>query len=69
MAFPTWNSLAEQAINSMPTWGKLCDDASIQIRLRQEIASVEASWFAVENPQGVEGEAKRRLIEKLQRGE
>lgn len=69
MASPTWNSLAEQAVNSMATWDKICKDVSLQIRLRQEIASVEASWFAVENPQGVEAEARRRLAEKLQRGE
>lgn len=67
--FPSWNSMAEEAVNSMATWDKLFQGASIQNRLRQEIASVEASWFAVENPQAVEGEAKRRLMEKLQRGE
>lgn len=69
MTFPTWSSLAEQAVNSMPTWGKLCDEATLQLRLRQEIASVEASWFAVENPDQVESEARRRLIEKLQKGQ
>lgn len=68
MNWPTWTSLGEAAANSLPTWKSITDDANLQIRFQQELASVRASWFAVENPQGVEAEAKRRLMEKLQRG-
>ena len=69
MNWPTWTSLAEAAFTEMPTWDKLFQDANIQLRYQLELASVKASWFAVENPQGWEGEAKRRLMEKLARGE
>lgn len=69
MNFPTWTSLGESAINKMPTWGGMFNSALLEIRLQQEIASVAASWFAVENPDQIEAEAKRRLGEKLSRGE
>lgn len=48
------------------TWTKLFDQAALQNRLTLEIASVRASWFAVEHPTQIEAEAKRRLVEKLQ---
>lgn len=47
MAWPTWNSLAEAAINSMPTASDVFNEAQFQIDVSLEIANVRASWAAV----------------------
>jgi hypothetical protein len=64
MSTPTFDSLAEKAINSLPTWGKHFLEAGYLIALRQKIASVEASgWAFGKTQQEIETEAKRILME------
>lgn len=64
MSTPTFGSLAEKAINSMPTWGKHFSEADYLIALRLKIASVEASgWALGKTQQEIETEARRRLQE------
>lgn len=68
MTWPTWGSLAEQAINGMSTWDKVFGEGDMIIKYRQTIACVEASWWAVgKSPQEIEAEARKRLMEELQK--
>ncbi len=63
MAWPTWNSLAEQAVNSMPTWEKINNEAALQNTVTLEIANVKASWWAVgKSDQEIMGKVKENLI-------
>lgn len=65
MTWPTWDSLAEQAINSLPTWEKLNNEASLQIDVTLELASVRASWSAVgKSDQEIMGMVKENLRRK-----
>ncbi len=64
MATPTFGSLAEAAINKMPTWEKHFAEAGMLIAFRLKVASVESSWWAVgKSQQEIESEAARRLQE------
>ncbi|MCE7982515.1 MAG: hypothetical protein DYG89_15090 [Caldilinea sp. CFX5] len=64
MATPTWGSLAEAAINKMPTWEKHFAEAGMLITFRLKVASVEASgWALGKTMQEIESEAARRLQE------
>lgn len=61
----SWSSLAEAAINSMPTWEKLNDEAQFQINVSLELANVRASWAAVgKSDQEVMGMVKENLRKK-----
>lgn len=65
MSWPTWESEAQKAINSMPTWEKHFQEAGMLIALRLKIASVEASgWALGKSDREIETEAKRRLMER-----
>ncbi len=64
MSTPTWTSLGEAAINSLPTWGKMFASADQEIALRLKLASVLASgWALGKSMQECESEARRRLME------
>lgn len=64
MTFPTFDSLAQAAVNQMPTWEKHFAESSMLIAFRLKVASVEASWWAVGKTQReIESEAARRLQE------
>jgi len=63
MAWPTFDSLAEQAKNKMPSWEKHFQESGMLIAFRLKVASLEASWWAVgKSQQEIESEAARRLM-------
>jgi hypothetical protein len=47
MNWPTWDSLGQSAVNSLPKWEQLSDNANFQIDVAVEITNVQASWWAV----------------------
>lgn len=62
MATPTFDSLAEQAINSMAPWEKLFTESGQLIAFKLKIASVAGSgWALGKTQQEIESEAARRL--------
>jgi hypothetical protein len=64
MNWPTWTSIG-QAAASTPTWGDIADNASFQIEVSIEIASVKASWWAVGKS---EQEIMAKVKENFQKG-
>lgn len=64
MATPTWTSLGESAINSLPTWEKMFAGADMEIAFTLKLASVKASgWALGKTEQECMSEAMRRLRE------
>jgi hypothetical protein len=64
MSTPTWTSLGEAAINSMPTWQKLFASAEMELAFTLKLASVKASgWSLGKTEQECHSEAARRLRE------
>lgn len=64
MSTPTWTSLGEAAINSLPTWGKMFASTDQEIAFKLKLASVKASgWACGKTEQECESEARRRLVE------
>jgi len=64
MTTPTWTSLGESAINSLPTWGKMFASADMEIAFTLKLASVKASgWALGKTEQECMSEAMRRLRE------
>lgn len=65
MTWPTWNSLAEQAINSMPTASDVFNEAQLEIDASVELASVRASWWAAgKSDQEIMSKVRENLQEK-----
>lgn len=65
MAWPTWDSLAEQAINSMPTASDVFNEARLEIDASLELASVRGSWWAVgKSDQEIMGKVRENLQRK-----
>jgi len=64
MAWPTWESEGQKAINSLATWDKVWASASMELQFKLKVVSVEASgWALGKSQKEIESEAKRRLIE------
>lgn len=65
MVWPTYDSLAAQAINSMPTAADVFGEAHLEIDAAIELASVRASWWAVgKSDQEIMGKVRENLQQK-----
>lgn len=56
MTWPTWSSMAEQAVNSLPTWTSVFEEAavlnaarirSVSIQAREQCSSDQAMKMAI----------------------
>lgn len=64
MATATWDTLGQQAINTLPTWEKIFAESGQLIAFKLKVVSVAASgWALGKTPQEIESEAARRLQE------